>query len=346
MDKDVDAMSVKLGAKTYKGVPPCNAVVPFTATSHERAITKGEFMVELYLVNSDLQQALDITTSAKSKLHIDDMVKSYLADLPEEISKEYNATVKLADNILANAPKSISKVQDLQKEATANKVGTDIPRQLELNKNGEKQQAVVFLRDANEVKQASQSLQEKALDHAAMKAHAKAASAHKAEIADLKKKVRGLVKARAASHNGTVSSDSMGLLAVKSRNTRADSTESGEENTRALLSQRVEVHLDATAEIARIAQHQMLDIAAMTTGMTKDSAANVARLQTDVNNMKPMLKQAKALFKTDRQNIRQDYGSCKKQIKHDKNNWRNDWQCKMFDLHCKRLLASAAGNIQ
>jgi hypothetical protein len=322
MDKDVDAMDVKLGAQTQEGVPPCNAVVPFTAKSHARAITKGHFMAELHLVNSDLQEALDITTSAKSELHMDDMVKSYLADLPEGTSKEYEATIKLADNVLANAPKSISKVQELQKEATANKVNTDIPDELELNKDGEKNNALLFLRDAKEVKQASQSLQEQALDHAAKQAHAKAAAAHNAEKAELHRKVRELVKSRSAARNGTVKTESMGLLGVETRNTRANSTEK----------------LNATTEIATIVQHQMLDIAAMATGMTKDSAANVARLQTDCDNMKPMVKQAKQLFKTDRQNIRNDHKSCKHQIKHDKQHWRTDWQCKPFVAYMTGLL--------
>merc|ERR1719359_736225 len=71
MDKDVDAMNVKLGAKTYKGVPPCNEVVPFTRNSHATAVAKGELLAKLHDTTSGLQQALDKAKSTKSDLQKD-----------------------------------------------------------------------------------------------------------------------------------------------------------------------------------------------------------------------------------------------------------------------------------
>merc|ERR1719440_1288878 len=136
MDKDADAIPVKLGAKSDK-------VVPFTSNLQALAITKGQFMVDLQVADSDLQQALDITRAAQAKLE-----KIAEEDLVREVSKEYDSAIERLENVSANIPESISKVQELKREVTANEVGVEIPDELVVKVKGETSNAVVVRKNA------------------------------------------------------------------------------------------------------------------------------------------------------------------------------------------------------
>lgn len=328
MDKDVDAMPVK--AMPVNGVPPCNKVVPFTANIHAVAITKGHFMADLHVTDLDLQESLEIVKSARAKLQND----AKELDVPQNISTEYDAAIKRAEELLANVPKSISKVQELKKEVIANKVGENIPHELELEAQGEENNEVSFRRDAEEVEQASQSLHEQVLDYHAMNAAAKVASDAKENKAKLQRKLRELLKKRLQAP------ESMWLQ--KKHDARANSTEK----------------LDASMEIATIVKHDKrlgnnrvlalptsnIDIDSASAGMKSDLGNNVNVLQGHVDSMKPILKEAKEHFKTDRKNIRDQYKSCKKEIKHDKKTWKKSWQCAPFASYFPTLLEVQGGD--
>merc|ERR1719487_913497 len=53
MDKEFKAPKVK----AYKGVPPCNEIVPFQRKRQADAMTKGKLQADLHMTDSNLQEA-------------------------------------------------------------------------------------------------------------------------------------------------------------------------------------------------------------------------------------------------------------------------------------------------
>merc|ERR1719482_861266 len=145
---------------------------------HAHAISKGEYMVDLHTADSDLQESLDLAKEAQAKLQ-----KIIKEDLPDGVSKDLEPALKRAEEVLASIPKSISKVQELKKEVTANKSGTKIPMDLQLKVTEENSHAVLLYRDAEEVQEKAQSLHQAALDEAARKALVKAEAEREARKA-------------------------------------------------------------------------------------------------------------------------------------------------------------------
>merc|ERR1719375_1794026 len=116
MDLDVDDMNVKLGAKTYKGVPPCNEVVPFTRNRMATAVAKGELLAKLHGTSQKLQAAMDTAKSTKIKLQKD-------AKQSKKLSKKFDEAIKHDEKVLKEVPKTLADVQKLQDKVTGLRVG-------------------------------------------------------------------------------------------------------------------------------------------------------------------------------------------------------------------------------
>jgi len=196
MDKDVDAMNVKLGAKTYKGVPPCNEVIPFTRNSHSTAVEKGELLAKLQEGWEGLKRAMDKAKATKKDLQKD----AKQSGIPKDIAKKFDAAIKHDEKVLKEVPKALADLQKLQKQVAGLKVGKQIPHALDVKA----EKAVLVAgdegEDAEKARQEAKGLHQAVLDNKADKkadaldkqadqyAAAQAAATKKAEAAAKAKK--------------------------------------------------------------------------------------------------------------------------------------------------------------
>jgi hypothetical protein len=155
MDKDADTMTVKLGAKTYKGVPPCNEVVPYVRNHMATAVAKGELLAKLHTAASGLQHAIDDAKSAKKGLEKD----SKKTDVPKEALKKFDVAIKHDNKVLKEAPKALADVQKLQEKVSSLKIGKEVPHKLDVKLDGAMAQAEKEQRDAKEAKEEGKALQ-------------------------------------------------------------------------------------------------------------------------------------------------------------------------------------------
>merc|ERR1740138_657219 len=64
MDVDLDNIEIPK-IKNVKGVPGCNDVIPFVRSIHKNALDKGEFLSDLHVASTRLEEARTYAQAAK-----------------------------------------------------------------------------------------------------------------------------------------------------------------------------------------------------------------------------------------------------------------------------------------
>jgi hypothetical protein len=158
-----------------------------------------------------MRQALEFVKKAKAKL--EEIAEE---DLPNNTKTELEPAHKKAVELLSKISKTIGDVQELQKVVGANKVGTEIPQEIELKVDTEKNDAMLVFRDALDVKDKAEDLHQAALDEGKRRELMKAEADADARKAKLFKDFHDHIKKRLMDSN-----ESMGLLAVAKTDSQA-----------------------------------------------------------------------------------------------------------------------------